>query len=334
VLAVTAAAAVAGVLLVTWVWWQADPPETVRSHGLNAVWVRHAWVEEPRNEQQYAELFAHLRSHELSEALFHVGPLEADGTIPPERYPRARRLLAALERHHARVAEADPPPGQRRPEIRAQAYIGQVEVRGGGPLDLSDPDVRAAIVTTAEGFLDLGFDGIHYDIEPIEPGDPHFLDLLERTREVTSARGAVLSVALEELEMVTAQRTIADLPVIGHAPRTTPAYLGAVAERVDQVMIMTYGTYLPADWIVGKYVAWQSEQTVRVVGDQAAVLMGVPTEDVIWSETIGSGIRGVRKALGGMDPDVREDVGVAVFAEWTTDADEWAVYREDWLNPA
>jgi hypothetical protein len=188
-------------------------------------------------------------------------------------------------------------------------------------------------VATAGRLLALCFDGIHYDIEPIHPGDPHFLDLLERTRELTRARGAVLSVALEELELAAAQRPLATLPVVGHAPRMTRSYLRAVAERVDQVAIMTYGTQLPADWLFGRYVAWQTEQVVEAVGGRADVLMGVPTEDVIWSEHVRSGIRGVRKGLAGMPPARRARVGVAVFAEWTTTSQEWAAYREEWLAP-
>lgn len=45
------------------------------------------------------------------------------------------------------------------PELRLCAWLGQVEVAGGGPLDLSSNEARAGIVATARSFLELGFDG-------------------------------------------------------------------------------------------------------------------------------------------------------------------------------
>jgi spore germination protein YaaH len=103
---------------------------------------------------------------------------------------------------------------------------------------------------TAERFLDLGFGGIHYDLEPIYPGDRSFLDLLTRTRTLTLRHGAVLSVAIEQLELVPGTQEVASRLVRNYHDLTRP-YLRLIAARVDQVAVMTYDTGLPADWLYG-----------------------------------------------------------------------------------
>jgi len=97
------------------------------------------------------------------------------------------------------------------PGIRIQAYLGQVEAKGGGTLDLSSTEVRDSIVKTAEAFLDLNFDGIHYDIEPIYSGDEDYLSLLEATHTMTRERGALLSVAVAKPEPIAGMAALAEM---------------------------------------------------------------------------------------------------------------------------
>ena len=102
---------------------------------------------------------------------------------------------------------------------------------------------------------------------------------------------------------------------------------------MDQIALMTYGSFLPADYLFGRYVAWQTKRTADLVGDRVTVFMGVPTEDHPWrpAETMASGLRGVRKGLAGVDDERAGRVGVAVFADWTTSEAEWADYRRGWV---
>lgn len=265
-----------------------------------------------------------LRRGEISDVFFHVGPLDPDGSVPASRYAHARQLLAALDR----LA----------PGVRAQAYIGQVTRRGGGPLDLTCQAVRDRIVDTAVTFLDLGFDGIHYDLEPVYPNDAWFLDLLARTHAVTAHHGAVLSVSLEQLELVNGTQKLAGTLLRGmqYPPRATRGFLKQVARRVDQVAIMAYDTELPADWLVGWHFAWQAEHVTELIGDQVTVFLGVPTysqgQPFPWAENLRSAIRGVRRGLDRLDHQPRHPVGLAIFADWTTTADEWALYRAAWVT--
>ena len=284
------AGVVLGVVAVvaTWVWWRAEPRAEQGSQGVNGLWARHQWVGEAHSAQEYRALADTLPRGEISDVFFHVGPLDPDGSIPPSRYAHARELLGALER----LA----------PGVRAQAYIGQVTRQGAGPLDLTRRDVRDRIVATARGFLELGFDGIHYDIEPVYPDDDEFLDLLGRTHDLTTRRGGVLSVSLEQLELVNGTQAVAAavLPDVHYPPRPTRTFLEGVASRVDQVAIMAYDTELPADWLVGWHFAWQAEHVTKLIGDQVTLLVGVPTyaqgQPFPWAENL-NGAPVLRRAL-------------------------------------
>src|SRR5688572_8620322 len=162
-----------------WVWWQNDPQ--ARGTATNALWARHQWVGEAHTEAEYGALATLLRQNRISDVYFHAGPFEADGSVPAQKYAHTKKLTEAMRR----LA----------PGVRTQAYLGQIRERGDeGILKLDDPAVRDRIVETGRTLVGLGFDGIHYDIEPIFPDDGAFLDLLDRTRPVTK----LLSVSVEQ----------------------------------------------------------------------------------------------------------------------------------------
>lgn len=306
-----------------WTWWRDDPAPETRSQGRNAIWLAHRWVGEVHDDADYQRLAEDLRAGDMSDALFHAGPLAADGSLPADRYEHAGDLLRAMERHA--------------PDLRAQAYLGQVEQRGGGPLDLGDLAVRERIAEAAERLVTLGFDGVHYDIEPIHAGDEAFLDLLQRTRALLAPHDAVLSVAVEEMVPPAAARwPFQVLSERREVPFGTPAWYASLAGEVDQLMVMTYGTPYQVDFLFGRYVAWQTEQTLRAVDGRADVFIGVPTEDhpLRPGEHICSGLRGVRKGMEEVSRGARGRAGVAVFAAWTTTEQEWAAYRQVWVDGA
>lgn len=326
-LAVLAVLAAVAVLAAALVWSLPAPSPESRSTGTNALWARHSWVGEAHTDEEHERFAARLREAGISDVFAHVGPLEADGSVPPERHPEAVAFVAALHR----LA----------PGVRVQAYLGQLLPAAGGPLRLAEPAVRDRIVATAGAFLDLGFDGIHYDIEPVRPGDVDFLDLLARTRELTRSRGAVLSVALEQLAAhpVTAAVFGRLMPTYGE---TDAPFLDAVPDRVDQLAIMTYDSGLPTASAFAAFMAWQTVRTAEIVSDRITLFMGVPTYDTDawnfhpWAESVASAVHGLRRGLDTLGAPRRQalkPIGAAVFADWTTSDDEWRRYVDDWVNP-
>jgi hypothetical protein len=317
-----------GVLLAqTWLWWQDEP----RSGGTstNALWARHQWVGEPHTEAEYRALGDLLGRNRITDVFFHAGPFEADGTVPPAKYANAAALVRAMRRHA--------------PGVRVQAYLGQIrEVEGHGLVDLDDPAVRERVLRTDRIFLDLGFDGIHYDFEPIYPDDEAFLELLERTRELTRSRGRLLSVAIEQLTLADFMQPVyrAVVPrgwngTVHYPPRPTEDYLRRIADRADQVAIMTYDVSLPTRSLVGRHFAWHTERTLRLIGDRTTVFIGVPTYRPLmdWAEDLPGALRGVRRGLDGLDRAPAKPYGLGVYAEWTTDERDWRRYRAGWPAP-
>lgn len=306
-----------------WVWWQPEP----RSPGTeaNALWARHQWVGETHTEDEYRALGRLLRENRMTDVFFHAGPFEPDGSVPPAKYRNARTLVEAVRRYA--------------PGVRAQAYLGQIrKVEGHGTIDLDDAAVRERVLATDAVFLDLGFDGIHYDFEPIYPDDAAFLALMDRTRELTRSRGRLLSVALEQGTLADAAQPAfkALLPRTGgphYPPRPTERFLQDVADRADQVAIMTYDAALPTRSLAGWHYARHTARTLRTIGDRTTVFMGVPTyrPAMGWAEDLDGALRGVRRGVDELDRPPARPYGVGVYADWTTDPAEWARYRANWL---
>lgn len=298
------------------------PQVRVLSAAPNAVWFAHRWVGKEQPDEAYKLMADCIKSHRITDGFFHIGPLQADGRIAANRYPAAGRLLAELRTYV--------------PALRAQAWIGQVEKAGGGPLDLASEPVRDAIVETARGFLDLGFTGLHINIEP-STGNPHLLTLLNALRAETRKHDAMLSMATDELE-----------PLPGMAWATgvagtkagfwTTAYYRQVLDQVDQIAVMTYDTGLPLESLYGNLVRWQT-RTIRTLAPiDKTVFIGVPTYEEKRltfhpdAEHIASASRGVRQGLYDLPHQDLANVGVAIYADWTTDEPEWRVYRAAWLG--
>ncbi|MEU5878413.1 hypothetical protein [Spirillospora sp. NPDC047279] len=315
---------VALLLAGVWVWWQ--PAPAARGTEVNALWARHQWVGEAHTEAEYRALGTLLRQNRITDVYFHAGPFEPDGSVPPAKYRNAGTLIKAMRAHA--------------PGVRAHAYLGQIrKVRGHGLVDLDDPAVRQRVLKTDTIFLDLGFDGIHYDFEPIYTGDRAFLTLLDQTRALTRPRGRLLSVAIEQLTLVDALQPVykAVLPQgwgrFHYPPRPTRDYLVALADRADQVAIMTYDVSLPTRSLAGWHFAHHTEQTLRLIGDRTTVFIGVPTYRPLmdWAEDLPGALRGVRRGLDALDRPPARPFGVGVYAEWTTSPQDWARYRATWL---
>jgi hypothetical protein len=306
-----------------WLLYRYAPASAAGPDTPNAVWSAHKWVGESHSEDVYDEFADQLARHRITDVYFHVGPLTGEGLIQPAKYPSAGALIAAMR--------------QRAPAIRLHAWIGQVERRGGGPLDLSDARTRANIVRTAGDFIDLGFDGIHYNIEPVYSGDPNLLALLDETAPVTRARGKLLSMATDELSPLPGMEYVARL-FVRQAGLWRADYYREVAARTDQLAVMMYDTAMPFDWLYGTIVAWETWRLRDIVGPGTTFFMGVPTyEDEHFgfhpaAENMASGLRGIGIGLSFDGPPPSANFGAAIYAGWTTSEEEWAIWRRDWLR--
>lgn len=295
--------------------------DNVNSQNKNAIWLRHQWVGESHTEAEYRELANLLKNMNISDAYFHVGPLNSEGNIEKEKYQFANTLVDALNSHYR--------------ELNVQAWIGQVEKKGGGPLDISDASTRDNVVNTAKTFTDIGFEGIHYNIEPIYSGDENIIDLLKRTKTATD--GKLVSIASDELEMFPGAERLVRLfsKQVGFWNRD---YYVQVSQEADQIAVMMYDTAIPFPSIYAEMVEWQTKNLLREVGKETTLFMGVPTyEDrrITFNpraENMSSALTGIKKGLANYSENQLENFGVAIYAEWTTDETEWKTYQSLWLG--
>jgi hypothetical protein len=293
-----------------------DPQARTRGH--DAVWLGHAWVDGRRGMADVTALARRLRGSGIHDLYVHTGPLSRDGRLDPALHPQARWAIRAL---HASA-----------PGVRVQAWLGQ-RVGGEDGIDLDDSATGDRVLESVRQVLDLGFDGVHYDFEPVPDGDRGLLDLLDRTRALVRTRGALVSMASHHVAPLPGMSSVDDL-VIGHTKWWSPGYLGQVARRVDQVAIMSYDTALPVRSLYGGYVRRQTDVALNAVPQRTDLLLGLPAfhhHDLghfSSAETVAAAIRGVRLGLG---HDRRERFGVALYVDFAATDSDWRAYQRMWL---
>jgi hypothetical protein len=295
------------------------PDAAARGTGRDAEWLGHAWVDGRKSPSDVDALAAFLRGTGIRDLFVHTGPFRNDGTLDPGLRPEAHWLVGAL---HAAL-----------PGIRVQAWLGAHPVPG--QLDLHSAATRANILTATGQVLDDGFDGVHYDFEPVDSGDADLVGLLASAHRLTRRRDAVLSLSASLL---------APLPGLGAAVALLPGrkgvwsagYLRRLASHVDQVAVMAYDTGLWTATTYGGYVRRLTALALGAVPAGVTLFIGVPAyhDDSLRhhrdAETMPAALRGVRLALGAHPP--RRDFGVAVYVDFTATASDWSSYRRDWRS--
>ncbi|MBS2553480.1 hypothetical protein KGQ19_42170 [Catenulispora sp. NL8] len=304
------------------------PSAAARSTGEDALWLGHAWVgwapgadNTAKTYADFQALAALVRSSGIKDLFVHDGPFEMDGSLNPAKSPNAEWFIDAVHREL--------------PGVRVQAWLGQVV--GGDALHLDDAATRGRVVAGVTAALDRGFDGVHFDFEPVPDGDPGYLDVLAATHTVTMAHHALLSASVPQVEPLPGFRLPGNF-LAGHPKWWSRDYLRQVAVHCDQVALMAYDTSLPTAWAYRGYVARETQVALSVVPQNVELLIGVPafhTDDPgHWAraETMPAALDGVRLALGAHPPSRR--FGVALYVDFAATPADWAAYRTDWLSPA
>ena len=304
-------------------------PSAHFNRGQNAVWLEHVWAGQYHTAEDYDALAAQLRREQIKYVFAHVGPLSSDGTIPENLAVWAPDLAAAL---HARV-----------PGIKVLAWVGQLEAASGAPanevVNLANASTRLTIAATSARFVTAdGFDGVHYDIEPISNNNSHFLDLLIETRTLLPT-GALISVSAQKWAP---NAHIADL--LYHAGRAgqwwTSYYLAAVAAHVDQMAVMTYDTGMPTSRAYEIFVQQETKHILEAISTAQhppQLLIGVPTYsgDSAWfhasAENMTTALVGVTAGLNS-STNTSPFVGVAIYRLAVTSDSDWGVYNRVWLG--
>ncbi|MCV2460509.1 glycoside hydrolase family 18 protein [Streptomyces sp. ICN988] len=303
--------------------YMGDPADGTHTRDRDAMWLGHAWVDGRKKDADLTALARSLKTTGIRDLYVHTGPMEHDGTLPESLYPRARWLIDGVHREL--------------PGVRVQAFLGDVlATEGPDGMRLDRAATRAAVVGSARQVLDVGYDGVHLDLEPLHSGDRNYLSLLDDVRAVTRARDAQLSVAAHQIDPLPALHSVFGF-FTEHPKWWSQEYFGQVARRVDQIAVMSYDTAQPLEGTYGGYVAQQTSLALEVTPPTTHLLMGLPfyheSNFDHWghAETVAAAVRGVRLGLSRTDAD-RELFGVAPYIDFAATDTNWKEYREGWVR--
>lgn len=292
------------------------PAAWAKSTGNDALWLGHAWVDGRRTERDVERLAVRLRATGIKDVYVHSGPFEADGRLDPAKYPNAGNFISWMR--------------AQLPGIRISAWLGQtVDADLDDDLDLDDPKSRANVLTGVAAIMKTGYDGIHYNFEPIGDADTEFLDLLDRTRRHTR----LLSTSTPQIEPYPGMRLTARA-VLGHDKYWSEGYFREVVNRVDQVAVMTYDSYTPLQSLYGGHVARQVRLALDLVPAEKSLFIGAPAyhdHGVGWldaAESVEMAAEGARLALS--DHGRRERFGLALYVDFAATERDWHEYMTRW----
>jgi hypothetical protein len=289
------------------------------NHDRNATWLEHRWLERAHSQEEMAQLFRALKDRGVQYVFPHIIPFDANGRLPYHDRAQLRAFLQTAR--------------QVAPQIRVLPWVGGLRVgykrQRTGTIDLGNMLQRQTMAAECRGLIDEGFDGVHANIEPVGNGDDDFIALLR-----------ALKAAVGEKSILSLSATRPGPVALPFAPNFlwTPGYYARVGAVADQIVVMAYDTALPTAMLYRRYLAYAAEKTTMTLpADRtgARVLMGVPTyeprgvmhrKDV---ETLDNALLGVVAGLRGVGGGGTFE-GVALYAEWTTTAEEWQVYERLW----
>ena len=280
----------------------------------NGLWLDFAWVAGKYGAADTRHLTQRLADAQMRFAYFHVPGVQADGTLRVHDAQSARRLTDTLHRAA--------------PHVQAIAWVYAGNENGMGHVDLSRSAVRAKMAQEAAWLVNVcGFDGVQWDYEICPDRDAGFLALLQETRAAVGPH-KLLSVD-----------TPLWLPHTVGPHGWSDAYFVRVAALCDQMCVMAYDAACPSPrvyvWLVGQQVPHITRDAAHG-NPHCRVLVGVPTyargglSHNLYIENIGIALRGVRAGCANPQANLSAFAGVAVFADYTTQPDEWATYRALW----
>lgn len=291
--------------------------------GGNAVWLEHRWLQEGIPDEEIVSLSERLNANGIRYVYPHLTPADGDGHLPSFSRNAARRFCKLLRTQS--------------PGIKILPWVGGVQSgfqqMRPGTIRLDSDLYRQTFANDCIAMIgELGFDGIHLNVEPVESGDRRLLEWLD-----------YLKSRLGETKMLS---VAGSKPSFFEGFNVSPLrawdldYYAQVAARCNQLVIMNYDTgifhsLLYSVFVMEKTVAvLQRLKTERI---SCRVMLGVPTYDDAprhrkSAENIPSAVQGVSAALNRSDPGFENFEGLALYAYWTTDENEWKDFQSLWLG--
>jgi hypothetical protein len=281
----------------------------------NAVWIGHEWVGEEKSDAEIQTLVSNLEKHKIGTVFVHAGPLLEDGSIDPETYKYSINFIEKAKQFDSK--------------IQYQAWLGQIRSK----IDLASADVRHNIAKQAFIMARLvGFDGVHFDIEPVWDGDENFIQTLKEARELLPSDKKI-SVALAEF--LPGSFIWLTQAIHKFENYNTEVNYKNVAKYADQIVVMVYDTGFDKAW---KYIWLVKEETIRVTSllGKKEVFIAIPAYEEAKEgfdplvENVENGLTGIISGLNNSRSNEKSFAGVAIYPYWEISDKEWNTFDKMW----
>lgn len=295
--------------------------------GPNALWIGTEWTYELHDEETMQALARRLRDRQIGTVYAWVSWLQEDETWRgAENFGAVRAFAQQFKTAY--------------PEAVLMGWLSFPVDVGENNYRLDDEELQDAITDFGQRIVsDLGYDGIFLNVEPVWNGDENFLALMRKMQGALDP-GAPLAVAVPP-DWSPLDVDIPVPPLIVPGTVWDTEYKQSVALLSDEMVVMAYNSGLsaPADYTI--WTAYQVRtfaDAISGLGAGTSVVVGIPTYD---SELPGhdTTVENVESALSGVKDGLQQAgdaasfvKGVAVYADWTTDAAEWAQFETHWLR--
>jgi hypothetical protein len=300
--------------------WDPSPTTERRfDRAENGIWLGHKWytghsvrTAEPVPAIELVRLKENLDRHGITDLFIHVGPARSDGTLEDE----PGRVFADLRKAF--------------PASRLLAWVG-ARVEG---VPLEEAKFHENLIESLVALDSAGFDGVHFDFEPMADFEPGYLELLSRVRDEMGPEFVI--------SQATPRASLFGLPPgpLRRSFWSKDFYLETM-RRSDQTVLMAYDSRFNYIKAYMTFVRHQSgllaDWACSIPGHE--LLVGLPSyEDVpLYSnpkvENLRTASLGVRAAVEQRSEREKCVVGVAIYSNWVTDEDEWRDFRSYWMDP-
>jgi hypothetical protein len=296
----------------------------------NALWMGHGWFgadiwyrENKRINQQnfrssasIEKLAAVCAQNGISDVYPHLCPTEPSGAIAPWQDQQIERFL------------------DNAPKLRVLPWIGG---RLDGTAQISSKLWRAKFIASMTKLLRAHprLAGVHLNFEPWNSEDGAMLVMLDEVRAaLPPGKKLSLSAYPPPERFYPFRRAWSD------------AYFQQVAARCDQMALMSYDSSAQHTKIFQWFMARWTRRCLELTQNsprKTRILMGVPSyEDpgTPWGatyhnpnvENIENSLSGIHRGLSEWKTTPSHFQGVAIYSEWVTSQEEWALFRRGWVN--
>jgi hypothetical protein len=300
------------------------PPEPeVQPH---AIWIGTEWTYEAHEAGDIETLAQQLKTDQIGTVYAWVSWLQEDRTWRgAENFTAVRDFATQLKAQN--------------PELTLYGWIGFPVELGPEGYRLDDEELQDNIADFSASIVnELGYDGIFLTVEQVWDGDENFLALLRKVR-ASLGDDVPIAVAIPP-DWSPIDAGIPVPPLIVPGTIWAEEYKQSVTLLSDQMAVMAYNSGLTsaADYV--QWVAYQVEtyaKAVNAIGAGTELIIGIPSYDAAPPghdpevENVTTALEGVKSGLA-LAGDAAQSVrGVAIYAWWTTEDEEWSEYRS-WLT--